>query len=197
MTLPSADNEIKDSLNKYGVNRDIATLLTSLFPAGSFKRHLPLFIEAIEKPANLKDAITRFEIELGLGITSHIAIVARELLSLSNFSMFTRDYIKRCGDLVEYFVKTRLLCELPACKPNRSLGSIIYTLKSKYSAQVPKELLDALKSFDILVYRPAKHTFDSSGKPLFALPDAVAVTFISIRLCQQVDQHGKHLRSAV
>lgn len=191
--IPSANDEIRNSLEEYGVRKEIAELLTSLFPAGSFNTHFPLFREAVEKPARLKSTITEFEIQLGLSVTSHIAIVARELLGLSNFSMFTRDYVKRCGDLVELFVKTRLLRKLPSYKLNRSLGSIVHTMKSRYGNTIPKDLLDALMSFDVLVYRPAKHRFDDSGKPLFGIPDAVAVTFMSIRLCQQIEQLGKNL----
>lgn len=193
IVLPSVDNDIRISLEGCGVKKEIVNLLLSVFPSASFKQYYPLFIEAMEKPASLRNTITEFEIQLGLGVTSHIAIVVRELLGLSNFSLFTRDYVKRCGDLVEYFVKTRILEKLPCSKLNKSLGNIIHTLRKRYNNKIPLELLNTLKLFDVLVYRPAKHKFDNLGRPLFGVQDAIAVTFISIRLCQLIEQAGKNL----
>jgi hypothetical protein len=189
----SANDEIRNSLENSGVKREITDLLLSLFPSGSFKEHLPLFREAIEKPESLRKKITQFELKSGIGAVSHIAIVERELLGLNKFPMFTRDYIKRCGDLVELFVKTRLLDKLPSCKPNKSLGNIIHTMQSQYSTRIPKELLDALKSFDLSIYRPAKHKFVGTEMTLFTVPDAVATTLIALKLCQQIENISKSL----
>jgi len=104
--------------------------------------------------------------------------------------MFTRDYIKRCGDLVELFVKVRLVNKLPLCKLNKSLGANVHVMQKQYSSIIPKELLDTLHSFDGLIYRPAKHEFVSKEIKLFNVPDAVTVTFIALRLCQKIEEQA-------
>jgi hypothetical protein len=131
--------------------KKIIDLLLKLFPAVSFLEYLPLFKEAIEKPETLKNVIIQFETKSGMGVVSYIAIVARELLNLENFYMFTRDYIKQCGDLVELFVKVHLVNRLPLCKLNKSLGANVRIMQKQYGAIIPKELLGALHSFDGLI----------------------------------------------
>jgi hypothetical protein len=184
--LESAD--VRAFLRNSGVNEKISNLVLSVFPQDSFKEHYTLFTKAIENPSNLRNVIIEFEAQLGLGLTSHIAIVAREMLDLTNFSVFTRDYIKRCGDLVEHFLKVRLIEQFNLPILNKSLGSVVYALRKNRTDALPLKLLDNLRLFDLVIYRPAKHSFDDSGRPLFSIQDAVAVTFVSIRLCQQMEQ---------
>ncbi len=186
-------DEIRHFLKNCDVKKEIIDLLLLLFPSGSFIEYLSFFKEAVEKPATLRKVVTQFEIESGIGVVSHIAIVARELLSFNNFQMFTRDYIRRCGDLVELFVKTRFVSKLPLCSPNKSLGANVRIMQKQYNNLIPKELLDTLCSFDNSIYRRAKHEFIGKETKLFNVSDAVAVTFIVLRLCQKIEDISKSL----
>lgn len=190
--MPS-NNKIRHFLENCKVKKEIIDLLLSIFPSDSLTEYLPILKEAMDKPAALKNMVMQFEMMSGIGATSHIAIVARELLSFDNFHMFTRDYIRRCGDLVELFVKTLLVNKLPLCSPKKSLGANVRIMQKRYNNLIPKELLDALYSFDSSIYRRAKHEFVGKETKLYNVADAVAVTFIALRLCQKIEDISKSL----
>lgn len=183
-----SSNALKQSFQGYGVQKVISDLLFSVFPNDSFKEHLTLFKKAITQPINLREFIFELGKQIGLGATSHVAIVARELLSLPNFPMFTRDYIKRCCDLVELATKLQLASQLHIDVGHKPLGGVVKILHdSRYGNLVPKNLIHNLDSFNRKIYCPAKHeVLEDEGKHMYSVSDAIAVTFISMKLCQQI-----------
>ena len=103
--MEEIEPDLRRSVQAYGVQKDIVNILFSVFPNDSFKEHLSTFKKAVNQPSNMSEFIFKLGIQLGLGVTSHIATAAREFLLLPNFPMFTRDYMKRCCDLVEHAIK--------------------------------------------------------------------------------------------
>jgi hypothetical protein len=190
--------EMANMLEQMGVAEKIAQLLFQIFPDGSFAPHFPLLRKAVEEPTLLRTTINDFQIQMGLGVTSHIAVAARNLLDLADFPTFTRDYVRRCCDLVEFFVKNRLLRQAGVNIEHRMhqkpLGAIVSEFRRKHllHANFSSELLDKLEAFNMNVYRQAKHEYLDSGETLFSVSDAVAVTFISIRLCYNIQEFCRY-----
>jgi hypothetical protein len=192
--MPSTEHhlstpEMEKTLERLGVTERIAKLLFRIFPDGSFEPYFPLLRKAIEEPTLLRRTIDDFQIQMGLGVTSHIATRARDMLGSADFSKFTRDYVRRCCDLVEFFVKNRLLRQAGMNVERRmhqkSLGAIVHEFRNRNLLHIDlsSDLFDKLEAFDRTVYRKAKHEYLDSGETLFSVSDAVAVTFISIKLC--------------
>jgi hypothetical protein len=185
-------------LEQMGVAERIVELLFLIFPDGSFEPYFPLLRKAVEEPTLLRKTINHFQIQMGLGVTSHIAIAARNLLDLADFPKFTRDYVRRCCDLVEFFVKNRLLqqagIKMERYMHRKPLGSIVSELRNKHLLHTDgsSDLLDKLQIFNMAVYTQAKHEYLDSGSTLFRVSDAVAVTFISIRLCHNIEEFCRH-----
>ena len=175
------------SIQECGVKKVIIGLLLSVFPDDSFKEYIDLFRDSIKEPSKMI-SITELGIQLGEGATSHLMVIAREFLSLPNFSMFTRDYMKRCCDLVEYTVKFHLAPKLGIKIERKPLGVAIKTLsKPKYDKIIAKNLLYNLDLFNKAIYCPVKHEVSGKeGEHMYNIADALATTFISIRLCQQI-----------
>lgn len=188
--------KLKRSVQAFGVQKDIANILFQVFPKGSFRQHFGIFEKAVNQPSSLSRYITELEIQLDLGITSHIAIVARELLALQNFPTFTRDYMKRCCDLVETVTKVPLASQLKIDAGHKPLGGIIKIMRNpKYSDIIPRNLLYSLDAFNAKIYCPVKHdVLDNKDAHMFSVSDAIATTFISVRLCQQIQELVFRLR---
>ena len=166
----------------------MADLLFSVFPNNSFRGCLETFRKAIDQPSDLSESLLELGLQLGLGATSHIMITAREFLSLSNFHMFTRDYIKRCCDLVEHTVKLLLAPKLQINVGHKSLGGIIKILRNpRYNNMIPRDLIYNLDSFNATIYCPAKHEVpEKEEEHMYSVADAVVVTFIALKLCQKI-----------
>jgi hypothetical protein len=146
------------------------------------------FTLAVEDPSSFGKFIEELRTQFGLGVTGHVMIAVREFLSLSNFSMFTRDYVRRCCDLVEYFVKSRLACRAGVRIQHKPLGTVLKMLRRRMNG-IPAELLDNLEAFNSKIYCPAKHDFSQKENEYkYNVPDAIAITFISIWLCKEIDQ---------
>jgi hypothetical protein len=187
------------ALEQLGVGKRIVDLIFRTFPNSSFEPFFPLLRKAVQKPTILNSTILEFQTQTGLGVTSHIAIAAREILGSACFPALTRDYVRRCCDLVEFFVKSRLLheagSEIERKMLQKPLGAIINELGRKHyvhSSASASDLLGKLEAFNLDVYRQAKHDYLNSGDKLFSVPDAVAVTFISIRLCHYIEEFCRH-----
>ena len=186
------------ALEQLGVGKRIVDLIFRTFPNSSFEPFFPLLKKAVQKPTILNSAILEFQTQTGLGVTSHIAIAAREILGSACFPALTRDYVRRCCDLVEFFVKSRLLheagAEIERKMRQKPLGAIINELRKHcvHASASFSDLLGRLEAFNLNVYCQAKHDYLNSGDKLFSVPDAIAVTFISIRLCHYIEEFSRH-----
>jgi len=173
-----------------GVQKGIVYLLFSVFPDNTFEENLPVFREAVRQPSKMRKQIHEIGVQLGLGVTSHIMITAREFLPLSNFGLFTRDYIRRCCDLVEQITKRLLAPKFGITLEHKPLGSVIEALRKtpkRGDQLVPKSLVHNLSLFNKVVYCPAKHdVLEKEEEHMYSVADAVAVTFISLKLCQRI-----------
>ena len=178
---------LRHSLQECGVKKVLIDLLFSVFPGDSFKKYIDTFRDSIEQPSKMI-SITELGIQLGERVTSHIMVIAREFLSLPNFPMFTRDYMKRCCDLVEYTVKFRLAPKLGIDVGRKPLGTVVKILgEPRYENVIPKSLLYNLDSFNEAIYCPVKHEVSEKEEGhMYSVADALALTFVSIRLCQQI-----------
>jgi hypothetical protein len=182
------ESEFREYAQSHGVQRDIVDLLFSVYPGDSFSEYFSIFAKALNQPSNLKDLIENLRVQLNMSVTSHIMIAARGLLFAKNFSMFTRDYVRRCCDLVEYITKFLLAPQLGVNVGRKPLGGIIKALKkSKYADLIPKDLIHNLDSFNKIIYCPAKHEVsENEEKHKYNIVDAVAITFISMKLSKQL-----------
>lgn len=186
--MKEAGLDLRQSVQAYGIQKEIVDILFLVFPNDSFKEHSGLFKEAINQPSSMGTLIHKLEMQLGLGVTSHVAIAARELLSLQNFPMFTRDYVRRCCNLVEHTMKFLLLPKLRINARRKSLGALVKILRDpRYHQIVPRGLINNLDLFDEFIYRPAKHeVLENAEKHMFSVSDAITITFISIKLCHEI-----------
>lgn len=188
--------DLKRSVEACNVQKGIAEILFQVFPKDSFEQHFDVFKRAVDQPSHLRASIIELEMQLNIGPTSHVAIVALELLSLQNFQMFTRDYMKRCCDLVEIVVKRLLAPELRISVGRKSLGGVVKILRDPtYDNIIPRDLAYNLDLFNAKIYCPVKHeVLDNKEAHMFSVSDAIAVTFICIKLCQQIQKLIYELR---
>jgi len=182
--------ELRRSVQVYNVQKDIADVLFQVFPNDSFKQHFGIFEKAVNQPSWLSRYIIELENQLNLGLTSHVAIVARELLSLQNFQMFTREYMKRCCVLVEIMTKKLMAPQLQINVGRKSLGGVVKIFRNPiYDNLIPRSLVYNLDLFNAKIYCPVKHeVLDNKEAHMFSVSDAIATTFMSIKLCQQIQE---------
>ena len=142
-----------------GVCKRICDVLIASFPEDEFTKHLGLFKDALNQPNSLQLFISELQKQLNTGATSHTAHAMYRFLAMdNNFDVFTRDYVRRCCDMVEYITKRKVAFrfDIEHQVEKLPLGGVIRAF-SKYSMQFPDGLLDALAQFNMAIYRPAKH----------------------------------------
>ena len=192
MINDDATEPIEELVSKLGVQNQVSGVLFAIFPGNEFVQHLTLFTDAVSRPISLKPFITALRKQLNAGACSHTAFAMCRFLDMdSSFEIFTRDYIRRCCDMVEFMTKCyaghRLGLESEAKK--KPLGSVINLYRKKASGRFPDILLDNLTNFNTAIYCRAKHdSVSEENERMFSIADAVAVTFIAVRLCQQLDR---------
>jgi hypothetical protein len=166
-------------------------VLFVVFPDNEFAEYLDLFNDAINHPNSLKPFISELQKQLNTGAFSHTTGAMYHFLAMDNhFDVFTRDYVRRCCDMVEYIIKRKVAFRfnLEYQLDKQPLGSVITVFMKNFSRQFPDGLLEALSQFNMAIYRPAKH--DSVSKEeerMFSVADAIAITFMAVKLCQRLD----------
>lgn len=189
--MATAKKPLAKSVQELGVCEQISDVLFAAFPDNEFAEHFELFSDAVNQPDNLKPFISELQKQLNTGAFSHTTSAMYHFLAMdNNFDVFTRDYVRRCCDMVEYIAKRKVLgrLNLDSRFEEKSLGIVISEFKNKRSRQFPDGLLEALSQFNRAIYCPAKH--DSVSKVderMFSVADAIAITFIVVKLCQRLD----------
>lgn len=190
---------VKGSLHRLvqelGVHKEISDVLFVVFPNEEFAAYYDLFKNALAHPDSLRPFISGLQQQFNLGVTGHIMIAVRRFLALKDFEVFTRDYVRRCCDMVEYFTKSRIALHWEPVVSKKPLGAVIQTLqRNGYSRRFSDGFLDTLALFNKAIYCPAKHEMvPKEDERMYSVADAIAITFITVRLCQQLDDfHRKH-----
>ena|SRR3972149_5517120 len=194
--MESPREPLKEVVQKLGVCKQMSDVLFTIFPDNEFAKYFDLFNDAINRPNSLQPFISELKEQLNTGAFSHTTSAINRFLAMDSFEVFTRDYVRRCCDMVEYITKRkvagRLRLELEIEK--QPLGRIIGVFKKKHSRQFPDGLLEALTEFNKMIYCPAKHeTVSKEDERKYSVADAIAITFIAVRLCQQLDDFQKHV----
>jgi hypothetical protein len=178
-------------VEKLGVQRQINEVLFVVFPGDEFAQHFDLFKNAVNRPNSLQPFISELQKQLNTGAFSHTTGAMYHFLAMdSKFEVFTRDYVRRCCDMVEYIAKRKVLgrLNLEPKFEEKSLGIVISEFKNKHSRQFPDGLLEALSQFNRAIYCTAKHdSVSKQDERMFSVADAIAITFIVVRLCQRLD----------
>ena len=129
--------------------------------------------------------------ELGIvanvGLTSHTIVRLRSFIDAENFGGFTRDYIRRCCDLIEYLVKSPLASRCDTFVKGKPLGAAVSVLER---SGLSKDLVEKLQAFNMRIYRPAKHMVPQEDRHMYSIADAVAVTFVCIDLARDIGNYG-------
>lgn len=158
-------------------------MILEVFKGRSFEDYLPIVEETIADPTLLKDLPPRLRFALRIGEISHTAVRMREMLSIDpkDFAKFTRDYVRRCCDLVEIAVKVRAANILGFQIVNKPLGAVLSALQR---ANLPQsELIEILQHFNRLIYVPAKHKVTLAPQSqLYSVPDAIVITALALEL---------------
>ncbi len=183
-------------LEELGVKRHIAEILLSVIPNGSLVQHWATLRAAVRQPSHIARLVDDVGNQLGLAAISHAAMRARAFLDMPQFHLFTRDYVRRCCDLIEHVTRDFLALRLPITITNQPLGEVVRLLRRFEGGPVPKKLLDDLGQFNKRIYRPAKHERLSEGA-LYNVADAVAITFIAIVLCRDIQETAYQVERAV
>jgi hypothetical protein len=182
-------------VHELGVRKEISDVLFAVFPNEEFAVFYGSFKDALARPDSLEPFISELQRKFNLGVTGHIMIAVRRFLTLKDFEVFTRDYVRRCCDMVEYFTKSRIAQNWEPVVTKKPLGAVIQVLqKNGYSRRFPDCFLDTLALFNKTIYCPAKHEMSTKeDERMYSVADAIAITFITVRLCQQLDDfHRKH-----
>ncbi|XES77353.1 MAG: hypothetical protein ACBZ72_00375 [Candidatus Bathyarchaeia archaeon] len=178
-------------LKEYGVSKRVSDVLFFVFLDDELEKYLPLFRQAVKQPISLKPFISELQKELNTGAFSHTTSAMYHFLATDdNFGIFTRDYVRRCCDMVEYITKRKVApkLRLESEVEKKPLGRVIGLFNRQNARHFPNGLLEALAQFNEVIYCPAKHEHVTSEESrMFSVADAIAVTFITVRLCQQLD----------
>ncbi len=183
-------------ISELGVCKRISQVLFLVFPDSEFANYSELFCDAVNHPNSLKPFISGLQKQLNTGAFSHTTSAMCHFLAMdNNFEVFTRDYVRRCCDMVEYIAKRKVAgrLRLGVEFEKQPLGRVIGEFKKKHSRQFPDGLLEALTKFNEAVYCPAKHeAVNKEEERKYSIADAIAVTFIAVRLCQQLDDFQRN-----
>jgi hypothetical protein len=182
---------IEGLMQELGASGKICKVLITVFPDNEFAKHFALFKDAVSHPISLKPFISQIQKQLNVGAFSHTTMAMNHFLAMdSNFEVFTRDYVRRCCDMVEYITKRKVAFRLRVASmtEKQPLGKVITIFNKECAKQFPSGLLESLTLFNKDIYCPAKHeTVSDEESRMFSVADAIAITFIAIRLCQQLD----------
>ena len=96
--------------------------------------------------------------------------------------------MRRCCDLVEIAIKFLLAPKLRINVGHKPLGGVVKILRNeRYDKLVPKQLIYGLDTFNAKIYCPVKHeVLGKNGKPQCSVADAIALTFICMKLSQKI-----------
>jgi hypothetical protein len=181
-------------VQQLGVNEQISKVLFVVFPDNEFAQYFDLFEKAVKHPQSLQPFISELRNQFNIGTFCHTMGAINQFLSLENFEVFTRDVVRRCCDIVEWISKRKVAGKL-GLRPEieqKPLGVIIAAFQAKYAGRFPDGLLDTLALFNKVIYCPAKHEMvTNEDERKYSVADAIAVTFIAIRLCQRLDDFQK------
>lgn len=176
-----------DSLREYRIQEAIIDVLIDVCPKESLNRCVSILPSATSQISSVEQLVNELGIVANVGLTSHTMIQMRSFLRLGDdFRDFTRDYIRRCCDLIEHLAKFPLATKYKVDVRNKPLGSVVESLKG---SGLPKDLAEKLTIFNTKVYRPAKHEMPQEDKHMYSVADAIAVTFACLDLAREISSH--------
>jgi len=182
-----AEESVRISLREYGLQETIIDVLIGLCLKESLSRRVSILASATSQISGLKQLVNELGIVANVGLTSHTIVQMRGFLDFGDdFRDFTRDYIRRCCDLIEYLAKSPLAAMYKVNVKNKPLGSVILSLKG---SGLPEDLVEKLNVFNTKVYRPAKHEIPPEDRHMYSVADAVAVTFACLDLAREISSH--------
>jgi hypothetical protein len=176
-----------DSLREYRIQEAIIDVLIDVCPKESLDRCVSILPSATSQISSLEQLVNELGIVANVGLTSHTMIQMRSFLRLGDdFRNFTRDYIRRCCDLIEHLAKFPLATKYKVDVKNKPLGPAIQALER---SGLPEGLVEKLTVFNAKVYCPAKHEMPHEDRHMYSVADAVAVTFACLVLAREISSH--------
>src|SRR3989339_1844784 len=95
-------------VQELGVNKQVSKVFFVVFPDNEFAQHFDLFKNTVNSPNSLKPFISDLRNQFNIGVFSHTMAAILRFLDLDNFEIFTRDYVRRCCDIVEWITKRKV-----------------------------------------------------------------------------------------
>ena len=163
--MESPREPLKEVVQKLGVCKQMSDVLFTIFPDNEFAKYFDLFNDAINRPNSLQPFISELKEQLNTGAFSHTTSAINRFLAMDSFEVFTRDYVRRCCDMVEYITKRkvagRLRLELEIEK--QPLGRIIGVFKK---ASLPESSLASFRLKGILGFNRFGSSFKKKSSAL-------------------------------
>lgn len=181
------EKSVRRSFREYDIREEIVDVLIGVCPQESLTRYLHILPSIMRRISRLKELVNELGITANVGLTSHTIVRLRGFFETEDrFRDYTRDYIRRCCDLIEYLVKTPLATKLEVEVRYRPLGSAVLVLER---SDLPKDLVEKLKAFNSKIYNPAKHEVPQEDRGMYSVADAVAVTFACLDLAKEINNY--------
>lgn len=185
---PTMTATIRSSLSKLKVHRQVIDVALIVFPGEAFEPLMDAVRDAATSPPRLGLLLTTIPPRIGVGFTSHTLITMRHMLELGpgSFSRLTRDYVRRCCDVVEISLKARAFSNgFIRQGDKRPLGPIIRLLEEQEA--LPVALIQALSEFNAKIYARAKHEVTRQiVSHKFTTADAAVITVVAMKLSDEI-----------
>jgi len=176
-----------DSLREYCMQEAIVNVLIDVCSKESLNRCASILPSATSQISSLEQLVSELGAVPNVGQTSHPIRQMRDFIRLRDrFRDFTRDYIRRCCDLIEDLTKFKLAPVRKVNVKNMPLGPAILELKR---SGLSEDLVEKLTVFNTKVYRVAKHEMPQEDRHMYSVADAVAVTFVCLDLAREISSH--------
>ena len=188
------DVSVSRALENLGVQNDVISVVMLVFPGDSFKSLIEVVKDAAATTPRLNRMMGEVPPMIGVSLISHTLRRMRQLLSLgpASFSQFTRDYVRRCCDVVEISLKQYALDRgVVSTKDKRPLGALISLLEK--DKQLSASLAKNLKAFNTRIYVRAKHEVTrDAGSQMFSASDAAVITIVAMKLGDWIDHPNRY-----
>ena len=182
------------ALESLGVQDDVINVALLVFPGDSFEPLIEVVRDAAATPPKTSRILGEVPPMIGVGLTSHTLIRMRQLLSLgpASFPQFTRDYVRRCCDIIEIALKQFALDRsIVSANDRRPLGALISLLEKK--KELSTSLAKNLKAYNARIYVRAKHEVTRAvGSQMFNVSDAAVITIVAMKLGDWIDHQYRY-----
>jgi hypothetical protein len=176
-----------DSLREYCMQEAIIEVLIDVCPKESLNRCASILPSVTGQIFSLEQLVNELGAVPNVGQTSHPIRQMRDLIHLGDrFRDFTRDYIRRCCDLIEDLTKSKLA---PVRKVNVKKLSLGPAIRELERSGLSDDLVEKLIAFNTKVYTVAKHEMPREDRHMYSVADAVAVTLVCLDLAREISSH--------